>query len=240
VADTATTIVARGLRLSRYDPSLSTDAAEGLEWLNEGYKRVLQAPTNWTFMEVTGQATLTAGTQRYDLSSLATQLGLTAGTIERVVAVTNDTDGSPPLKGMHWRQLERLAENTRDDSNAYPVAYAQLGLGTSSASVMFWPIPQQAFTMGFLCRLHAVDLAGGDTPLIPDEFASAVLAPYVAARMWRQRGGPEAAAEAQMHMTDHLGAVRQLTEAYGAARDEDVLFMEPGLYDYLDEGWPLS
>jgi hypothetical protein len=235
VADTATTIVARGLRLARRDPDRATDASEGLEYLNEAHKAVLTDGTPWTFLEATGQASLTAGTQRYTLSSLATQLSLDG--VERVVAVTNDTDGTQPLKGMHWKQLERLAGNSQDDSEGYPVAYAQVGLGTSSASIMFWPTPQQAFTLGFLVRLKVVDLAGGDTPLIPDEHASAVLSPYVAARMWEQQSGAEAANEAAKQDLRHQAALRRLTETYGSARDEDVLFIEPTLYDYLDAGW---
>jgi hypothetical protein len=238
VPDTCTEIVARGLRLARRDPDRADDAAEGLEYLNEAHKAVLTDGTNWTFLEVTGQASLTAGTQRYTLSSLATQLSITDG-IERVVAVTNDTDGSPPLKGMHWRQLERLSANTQDDSQGYPVAYAQIGLGTSSASIMFWPTPQQAFTLGFLVRLEVTDLAGADSPLIPDAHASAVLAPYVAARMWEQQSGAEAANEAAKQDLRHQAALRRLIETYGSAREEDVQFIEPGLYDYLDAGWIL-
>jgi hypothetical protein len=237
VADTATSIVARGLRAARRDPSRADDAAEGLEYLNECHKAVLSDGTAWTFLEVTGQATLAAGTQRYDFSSLATQLGVDS--IERVVAVTNDTDGSPPLKGMHWRQLERLSYNTQDDSQAYPVAYAQIGLGTASPSIMFWPTPQDAFTLGFLARLAVVDLAGADTPLIPDGHASAVLASYVAARMWEQQAGAEAANESAKHDLRHERALRRLTEAYGSAREEDVLFAEPTLYDHLEPGWYL-
>ena len=55
--------------------------------------------------------------------------------------------------------------------------------------------------------------------------------------MWRQQGGAEAANEANLHMADHLAAVRGLMEAYGSAREEDVTFIEPDLYDYLDAGW---
>jgi hypothetical protein len=236
VADTAADIVARGLRLARRDPDRAVDAADGLEWLNECHKAVLTDGTPWPWLEATGQATLTAGTQRYTLSSLATQLNLTGG-IERVIAVTNDADGSPPLKGMHWRQLERLSANTQDDSQGYPVAYAQLGLGTDDASILFWPTPQQAFTFGFLVRPKVATLAAADTPLIPDEHASAVMAPYVAARMWEQQSGAEAANEAAKQDLRHQAALRRLTETYGSAREEDVLFIEPGLYDYLDAGW---
>lgn len=235
MADTATEIVARGLRLSRHDPSLSVDASEGLEYLNEIHKAVLTDGTPWPFLYSSGQATLTAGTRRYTLSSLATQLGVTNG-IERIVVAMNDTDGSPPLKGMDQRQLERLAYNTLDDSQGYPVAYSQIGLGGTAPAVVFWPTPQQAFTMGFVVRSKVATLAGGDTPLMPDEHASAVMAPWVAARMWRQRGGPEAAAEARDHMLDHQLALRRLYDAYGSAREEDLLFIEPTLYDHLPGG----
>ena len=121
MADTATQIVARGLRLSRHDPDVAVDATEGLEYLNEIHKAVLTAGTAWPFLVTTGQAALTAGTRRYTFSSLATALGVTNG-IERIIVATNDTDGSPPLKGMDQRQLERLAYNTLHDAQAYPTA----------------------------------------------------------------------------------------------------------------------
>lgn len=234
-AGDATSIVARGLRMSRRDPSRTVDAAEGLEWLNECHRSILTDGTPWTFLVATGQVTLAAGTQRYTLSSLATALGVTNG-VERILSIVNDTLGGVPLKGMDWRELERLSGSTQDDPQGTPVAYTQIDLGGTAPTALFWPNPDAAYTMGVIARRSIVDLIGTDLPLIPAAHAPSVLAPYVAARMWDQQGGNEAAGMAAMHEARHQAALRRMIDAYGSARPEDMTFMDPTLYDYLEPG----
>ena len=234
-AGDATSIAARGLRMSRRDPTRTVDAAEGLEYLNECHRAILTDGTPWTFLIVTGQVTLAAGTSRYTLSSLATALSATNG-IERIVSIVNDTEGSRPLKGMDWPELERLAHSTQDDPQGTPIAYAQIGLGSATPTVLFWPTPTQAFTMGVVARLAVVDLVGADLPLLPASHAPSVLAPYVAARMWDQQGGNEAANMAAAHEARHERALRRLIDAYGSARPEDMTFADPTLYEHLEPG----
>lgn len=231
-----TSIAARGLRLARRDPSRTTDASDALEYANEIHRAVLTDGTPWSFLEATGQVSTVAGTQRYTLSSLATQLGIANG-IERINAIVDDTNGSKPLKGMHWRQLERLAHSTQDGTQGTPIAYAQVGLGTAGATVMLWPTPDASISLGILARLAVVDLAGSAFPLIPDAHAGAVMTPYIAARMWGQQSGSEAQNAAAVEDARHERALKRLVDAYGSAREEDMQFAEPGLYEHLEYPW---
>lgn len=238
MADDAETIAKRGLRMARRDPDRTEDATEGLEWLNQCHKQILADGTPWTFMEVTGDFDLTKGQRAYDFSAIATELGVTA--IERVVALQNADLQGTPLKGMHWKQLERSAYGSQDDPEGPPVLFAQVGLGTDTPVVNLWPVPDKAYTMHVLARLKVADLTANDTPLIPDEHAGPILSHYVAARMWDQRAGREAAEMARGHDERYLASLARLSEAYGSAREEDITFMEPGLYDhylYRQGGW---
>lgn len=221
--------------MSRRDPSVTRDASDGLEWLNECHRSVLTDGTPYTFLVATGQVTVAAGTQRYTLSSLATALSVTNG-IERILSLVNDTEGGRPLKGMDWPEFERFSGSSQDDPRGTPVIYTQVELGGTTPTVLFWPTPDQAFTMGVIARRTVVDLVGADLPLIPGAHAASVLAPYVAARMWDQQAGNEAANMAASHDARHERAVRRLIDAYGSARAEDVTFMDPTLYDHLEPG----
>lgn len=233
-AGDALDIVKAALRISRYDDSRTADQVDGLYWLNDCHRALLTGEVRWPFLNATGQADLAAGSQRYTFTSLATALGVSA--IERILWVVNDTTGGSPLKGMDSKTLERLAYSTQDDPSSEPIAFAQLGLGTSAPSVLFYPTPDRAYKMGFNVRRTVVDLANADVPLIPGAHAPAVLTPYIAARMWNQRAGSDAAAEADRHDLRHERAVQNLVRAYGTATEEDITFIEPGLYDYLDVG----
>lgn len=230
-----TDCAAVGLRLSRRDPSRTTDAADALLHANDCHRALLTDGTPWSFLTVTGQVTLAAGTQRYTFASLASVLGAANG-IERILGMVNDTDGERPMKGMDWPEFEAIAYSSQDDPQGTPVIYTQVGLGTAAPSVLFWPIPDRAINVGIIARLAVADLAGAGVPLIPAAYARPIISSYVAARMWEQQGSGEAMSMAQMQQARHENLVRRLTDAYGSAREEDTLFQEPTQWDSYPGG----
>lgn len=232
-AGDAADIASRGLRLSRRDPDRATDAAEGLEWLNECHRSILTDGTPWTFLTSVHDLTLTAGTLTYAFSAIKTAISYT-GTIERIEVIA--TEAGDVLKGMDLRQLERLAGGTLGTSEhtGHPVAYVQVGLGTSDPVLHVWPVPDRDVEARVTVRAAVTDLTGVDFPLIPGAHASAVLSSYVAARMWDQQSGGDAANESMRQDTRHERALRRLIDAYGSGRQEDIVFAEPTLYEHLD------
>lgn len=235
-ADDATDIVGSALRLSRRDVSRATDLSDGLYWLNEGHRKILKMAIPWDFMEVTGQVVVTPGDQRYTFSSLATALSVTEG-IDRILGLVNDSDGGSTLQGLSWKSLERGAWGTQADPGGSPLAFTQIGLGSSNATVLLYPTPDQAYTIGVLARKRIPLLTGGDFPLIPAELASSVLTPYIAARMWEQHAGFEAAQESNKFDGRYVSSLRDLIEAHGSAREEETVLVEPGLFDYLEPNY---
>lgn len=233
MGDIASDIVARALRISRRDPARAVDAAEGLEWLNEIHRSILSDGTPWSFLTETGDFTLTAGQDTYLFSAIVTGTSITS--IERVLVVVNTTLGGQPLKGVDRRTLERSFYGIRaQDPPGPPTSYTQINLGGANPTILFAPRPDRAYSMRFVTRMVIPEVTGGATPLLPREQASAVLVPYIAARMWDQQAGGEAAAEAARHDRRHERALQRLIDAYGSAREEDVTFIEPTLYDYLE------
>lgn len=235
-ADDAADIVAGALRISRRDPDRAADVEDGLYWLNDIHRAVLGDATPWSFLEVTGQVVLTAGVQVYTFASLASAIGASSG-VERVTGLVNDTLGGPPLRGMGWPTFERFAYSSQDDPRGVPVVFTQVGLGTEAPELMVYPVPDRAYTMGVVARLAVPVLAAADFTLFPRGHAKAVCVPYIASRIWNQQAGPQAASEAAMHMAAHERAVRRLTEAYGSARMEDAVLVEPTLMDDLTGGF---
>lgn len=230
-----TDCVAVGLRLSRRDPSRATDAADGLLHANDCHRSLLTDGTPWSFLTVTGQVQLTAGTQRYTFASLATVLGATNG-IERILAMVDDTDGLRPMKGVDWPEFEAIAYSSVDDPTNTPMLFTQVGLGSSAPSVLFWPVPDRAINVGIVARLAVADLLGTAFPLLPAAYARPILSSYVAARMWEQHAGGEAQNMALGQQQRHEGLVRRLIDAYGSAREEDILFAEPTQWDAYPGG----
>jgi hypothetical protein len=233
-------LVKRALLIARRDPDRQADVDEGLEWLNEIHQAILADGTPWSFLVATGQADLVADQQRYTLSSLGIALGV--GAIERVLGVVNDEAGGTPLKGMDWITFERYAYGSQGDPHGYPNVYTQLSLGANPGSptqptILFYPTPDKPYTLGFIVRRAVEPLDGDDFPLIPRAHASAVLVPYVAARMWNQQAGGQAANEAVQHDARHQRALARLVEAYGSAREGETTLIEPTLYDAISYGY---
>lgn len=179
----------RSIYLARMNASSSVDIARAKELINEAYFMIADHGPRWEWLEAEGQFTVSSSDDTYSISSIATALGITG--VKEIYYVVNDTDGTGPLEGMGWGQLEEFADSTQDgDGTGTPFAFSVFG-----SKIRFYPKPNKTITMGAIVLQEVSELtSGSDTPLIPLNWRFRTIVPFVASRLLQQRGGGEAVA----------------------------------------------
>lgn len=217
---TAQDIVDRGLKLSRR-PLNATNRADGLGWLNDVYLELCAGENPFRHLIAGGTITTTAGDQNLTAADFTTALG--GGKVaNRVISLTHESDAYPALRAMTQAERERFfGESPRRIDRDVPTRWTAYD-ESDSTNVSLWPIPDQAYTLGFLVRLKPTVLTLSDEPNWPDAWRNRVFAPAVAARMWEQFSGGEAVNMADRYWREHNEALARFTAEWGAARQEEI------------------
>lgn len=222
-------------RAAQFDPTdTAVDLVRAKAAVNEAYLVVCHDGSAWDFLEREGQWTTAAGSDVYTYASIAAAMSITGATIREIVALTNDTDGTPPLPATTWRELESLAASTKDSAEAdgAPTMWAKWG-----SRIRIYPRLDGVYTMGTFCRLTPNEMsADTDTPLIPLAYRHAVLVPYAAAILLEQEGGAEAGADYERRMARHREAHRAMRTALAGPKESTFSVVAPTAFRDLDDG----
>lgn len=216
----------RAARGARYDPSDTTDLTRAKESVNTAYLAACEGGIQFDFLEQEGAWALTAGSDVYAYSSIATAMSLTGATIAEIIAISVDTvnDGDV-LRSMDWLSLERLAISTQDgEQTGQPLWWAKW-----DSRIRLFPAPDIAYTLGCLVRLAPTEMsADTDTPLVPLAYRNSVIVPWATADLLRQEGGGEAHNEAQLWQRQGDNAWQNMRTAHATARPPTFRLKSPG------------
>lgn len=236
-------LAAAAVRAAQGDPSDTTgDLARGKAAVNEAVAYICSSGDPWSFLEKEGQWVVTASSDSYSFSSIATAMSITGATIREIVSLTPDTDGGQPLLAMDWEALERFANSTQDSFEVEnpPVAWAWWG-NNGDPELRLYPNPDEDDTFGTFCYLAPDEMdSDADLPIIPAAFRHATIVPYAAALLLEQEGGAEAAADYERRMARFERGFIALRNAYGTGRPSRFNVVSPGAFSDLpgsDEDW---
>jgi len=218
---TAQEIVDAALKMSRRPPQ-TQNRADALFYLNEIYTSLLSGETDYSFLEVSGTHTLSAGTTVVNLNGGAGTLQANLGApVQRVLALRNNSEPWPPLRQFSDRmELDRWAGGSVDQPvvTGTPVAWTHI----NDSQLLVWPTPDQAVTLGVVAKIQVVRVALTDGLLIPAAWQARILVPYIASKMWAQFSGGEARNESAFHMRDFESARREFDQTFAAAPAQSV------------------
>lgn len=220
------------------------DLARGKAAVNEAVLQICSSGDPWSFLEKEGQWVVTASSDSYSFSSIATAISVTGATIREIVSLTPDSDGGPPLLQMGWEELEIFANSTQDsyESEGPPVAWAWWG-NNGAPTLRLYPNPDEDDTFGTFCYLAPDEMDDdADFPIIPAAFRHAVIVPYAAAILLEQEGGADADGAAMRRMERYERNMIRMRNAYGTMRSSRFNVVAPGSFSDLpgsdsDWGW---
>lgn len=212
---------------SRRDTSDAFDVSRAKEAINEAYTYVASTGDPWDWLEKEAQFTVQTGQDVYTYDSIGSAL---ATTIDEIHTLTMDSDsgGGWVLDSMSWPSLERIAASTQDDEQiGEPLMFAKW-----SRRIRLFPAPDEAYTLGMFYRMQAQEMTNdSDVPLLPLAWRTRLLVPYACARLLRQEGGTESAAEADRYMTDFDRVYRDARTAMATAKMPSFRLQSPGWSD---------
>jgi hypothetical protein len=204
-------------------PWIAYNRERAKDALNQTYRSILDTPDDWDFLEREGQIQLQAGQGTYNISSIASALGVTG--IRQILKIVNDSiSNSSPLEPMSWPDLESLTKSTQDgETNDVPAAFA-----VWDGKIRFWPAPAEAYKLGVYYLVGVGNLsADSDVPLIPEQWVNEVLVPLAAARVLYQSTDGNAVNKAQMLDGRGQAALRLLRESRAAAKFPELRLQSP-------------
>jgi hypothetical protein len=212
-------------RLSRNDPDKDPISyAEACDHVADAARFICGSDDPWDFLQMSAQFHTIAGADLYLLADLAANVNVQG--IKRILSIVNDEAGGAPLVPKHWMVLERMAGSTQAGDTGAPVAWAPVGTN----AIRLWPVPAGDQLLGFLFELKQGDMQPETELIIPEGYASPVLATWAAARMWEQHAGPESRMMADRLDRRHDQAAAKMRDAHGTVRWPYLTFAEPGFY----------
>jgi len=207
--------------LSRNDPNEDPDAFnEACDHVIDAHRFVCGSDDPWDFLQMSGQFRTVVGADVYTLSDLAASLQIEG--IKRVLSIVNDQDGGAPLRPVHWMVLEKMAGSTQVGGGGAPSAWAPVG----TEAIRLWPVPSGDLLYGFLFERKPGEMQPETQLLVPDSYASPVLATWAAARMWEQHAGTEARLMADRLDRRHEMALVRMVHSHGTVRWPYLTFAE--------------
>lgn len=210
MALTAEQIVDLGLRQSRR-PQNSTTRAAGLDWLNEGYLKVLNDQYDWSFLRGTGDFTIPTATSVVLITG-AGGIGPTLSVlIDRIIDVYS-WEVADSYRLSYVPDYDEFLTITRGymNSTGMPTHWSVVG-----DNLYVSPTTSKASPMRFIYRIQTPRLALADTPLIPDEHVGG-LSSYVAFKNWLEFSGGQASAEATRHKAEFEEALQAMRLRHAA------------------------
>jgi hypothetical protein len=208
--------------MAQYDPSDTTgDLVRAKAVINEANMRTYVSGDPWDWLQREGQWTTVAGSDVYTYASIATAMGFTGSTIREIHAMTQDAPDGTFLGSRSWEQLEFETQSVKDSGESVGMPYLWSKWGGNPGRVRLYPSPDAVYTLGAFVLLKQDRMTSdSDLPLMPADWAEAVLVPYAAARLLEQEGGPEA-----MNQADRLHA--RYREEFLAMRTACATFRKP-------------
>lgn len=226
-------------RAAQLDPSdTSGDLTQAKAKVNEGYLSCVHDGSPWDFLEKEGQFDLTASSDKYTYSSIATAMSVSGASIREIVKLTNDTEGYV-LKETSWEHLEQLTYSTKEsaEGTGAPAYWAKWG-SQGAPTIRLYPNPDSAYRLGAFCYLEPAALSDNtDTPLIPLAWRHRILVPYAAARLLEQEGGTEALSQANVYQNRYDEAMAMFRTARATAKRPTFNVIQPGYFERRDGDW---
>jgi len=204
-------------------PWIAYNRERAKDALNQVYRSILDTPDDWDFLEREGQIQLQSGQGTYNISQLASALGVPG--IRQILKVVNDSiSNSSPLEPMSWADLESLTKSTQDgETNDVPAAFS-----IWDDKIRFWPAPAEAYKLGLYYVMGVSNMsADSDVPVIPGQWVNEVLVPLAAARVLYQSSDANAVQKGQMLEARGQSALKLLRESRAAAKFPELRLQAP-------------
>ena len=165
------------LYAAQRDPSVAFDVTRAKSAVNTAYFNLCDDGSQWSFLAVQGEHSLTTGDETYSYSSIATSLSVPA--ITDVLALSfGGPAGSPVGHYVRWEDYWAIRQLNPSLPNGVP----HLWTTTSRSEVQVWPKPQSTYTATvFALRRPAELVNNSDVPLVPAGWSQRLLVPAAAA-----------------------------------------------------------
>lgn len=189
-------------------------------YISEGFDRIVEASTQWSFYAQEATLTTVAGQQAYNFGGSDTERDdAFAYAALNILDVRGATFSCRPLA----HAAVRAAMRTTSPSSARPWGFSEFG-----DSLYLWPIPDSAYTITIAYYRKPIDwvaLGSGSEPDCPDEFHE-VIAYHALSRGFAMQADPDMAS---FYSTLFDQRVKTLKSRYATPRTSGPFIQNGGL-----------
>lgn len=189
-------------------------------YISEGFDRIVQASTTWSFYAVENTLTTSAGVQSYNFGTDdATRNAAFPYALLSITDVRGENNSLRPVA----HQPTRAAFRQTSPQSSRPFAFSEFG-----ESIYLWPIPDAAYPIsvaGYRLPVDWVAAGAGSEPDCPAEFHE-VIAYWALARGFAMQSDPEMAT----YYSNLFDArVRTLKQRYATPRTAGPFVLNGGI-----------